>query len=136
MLAQAPPPVSDTVQTGLAETPLPPPPARRWGLAALGVGQWPLLLVPTLAIAYLFRRWQVTSALFLGPLAAGLAFAFSGSSLKVSKKVTVGSQAVIGCMVARSVDLSIVHFVAVHWPAILGVIVITAAASIVVALGL
>ncbi|WP_337188992.1 AbrB family transcriptional regulator [Phenylobacterium sp.] len=106
------------------------------GLNRLGPLQWGLLLGLTAVIAYLFHAWQVTSALFLGPLLAGLIFAFSGSSLKVSRKVTIVSQAVIGCSVARAIDMTILSFVATHWLAIAGVIIATAAAACVVAYGL
>jgi membrane AbrB-like protein len=136
MLAQTPPTASDIALAELADTPLTPSPTRRWGLARLGHGQWAALLALTLAIAYLFDRWHVASALFLGPLVAGLAFAFGGSTLKVSRKVTIGSQAVIGCMIARSLKMSILTFVMGHWSSIAAVIAVTALSSIVVGIGL
>ena len=107
-----------------------------WGRKLLALWQWPALLAFTLVIAFFFHEWKVASALFLAPLVAGLAFAFGGSDLKVSRKVTIGSQAVIGCVVARSVDASILTFVTAHWLAILAVIVVTGGAAILVALGL
>ncbi|WP_157219574.1 AbrB family transcriptional regulator [Flavisphingomonas formosensis] len=106
------------------------------GLSRLGVWQWPLLLAATILIAYLFHHWKVMSALFLGPLLAGLIFSFSHSDLKVSRKVPIGCQAVIGCLMARTIDLGIVRFVGGHWTAIAAVILATAVAACIVSWGL
>ncbi len=92
------------------------------------------MLALTLVVAFLFHRWKVASALFLAPLLSGLVFALCGSHLKMSRKVTIGSQAVIGCVVARSLDASILLFVAAHWLAIVVVVLMTGLAAIAVAL--
>jgi membrane AbrB-like protein len=67
---------------------------------------------------------------------AAILFSFGGSSLRVHREVTVGSQAIIGCVVARSLDAPILLFVVAHWPTILFVVGITALAGCFVALGL
>lgn len=140
MLVEAPPPSIKAVEHRPAgPAPAEPPVSQvvtRRGVSALGLWQWALLLALTVAISYLFTIWQVTSAMFLGPLVAGLLMAFAGSDLKISHKVTVGSQAVIGCMVALAIDMTIITFVGAHWQAIATVILATALSACIVAWGL
>jgi membrane AbrB-like protein len=136
MLAQASA-VSDLTTHELADEPPPHPPAPGpRGLARLGIWQWPALLVLTLVVAFVFDKGHVASARFFGPLVVGLAFAFSGSDLKVPRKMTIISQGVIGCVIARSVEMAVLTFVFVHWPAIVAVIGVTAISSVIVSLGL
>ena len=107
-----------------------PPPGR---LARLGPMQWALLLALTAPITWLMERVGVTSALFLGPMAAGLIFGLGGSDLKVPRKVMSAAQAVIGFTLAGTLDARIFAFVGAHAPAIGAAISITAAASCLVA---
>jgi membrane AbrB-like protein len=94
------------------------------------------LLALTLPLTLLGIGLHLSSAFFIGPMLAAILFSFGGSNLRVHREVTVGSQAIIGCVVARSLDAPILLFVAAHWPTILAVVCITALSSCVVAWGL
>jgi membrane AbrB-like protein len=142
MLIEAPTPAAEVPETAVIEAeasradPSAPPPPARWGMSALGLWQWPIVVALAVGLSLLLTGLKVTSASFLGPMLAGLAMAFAGTDLKVSRKVTVASQAVIGCMLALAVNASILTFVGHHWAAILAVILATGAAAALVAFGL
>ncbi len=105
-------------------------------LSRAGYWQWPALAALTVPLTLIGIGFQLSSAFFIGPMLAAILFSFAGSNLRVHREVTVGSQAIIGCVVARSLDAPILLFVAAHWPTILAVVCITAISSCVVAWGL
>jgi membrane AbrB-like protein len=108
----------------------------RLQLSHAGYWQWPALLGVTAPLTLFGIGLHLSSAFFIGPMLAGILFSFAGSNIRVHREVTVGSQAIIGCVVARSLDAPILLFVAAHWPTILFVVAITALSSCVVAWGL
>jgi hypothetical protein len=69
------------------------------------------------------------AALLLGPLAAALLVQTTGGAVKVPRAFLAAAQAVIGCLVARSITPSIVGGFAIHWPVFLGVVALSLAAS-------
>jgi membrane AbrB-like protein len=108
----------------------------RLHLSRAGYWQWPALLALTAPLTLLGVGLHISSAFFIGPMLGAILFSFAGSSLRLHRDVTVGSQAIIGCVVARSLDAPILLFVVAHWPTILIVVGITALAGCLVAWGL
>lgn len=67
--------------------------------------QWPLLIILS-AITALVMMWiQLPGALLLGPMAAGIVWSLYGGTLQVPRKLFLCAQAIIGCLVARSISL-------------------------------
>ena len=107
--------------------------SRRSTLSRIGYWQWPALLALTLPLTLLGIGLHLSSAFFIGPTLAGILFSFGGSDLRVRREATIGSQAIIGCVVARALNAPTLLFCAAHWPTILAVVSITALSSCFVA---
>lgn len=106
------------------------------GLTRLGNWQWPLLLALAAMLSMTLSALGINAAMFMGPLLAGLAFAFGGSDRRLSRNWTVVSQALIGVVVARSLDVDVLAFVASHLAVVAFVVLATCVLSITIALGL
>jgi membrane AbrB-like protein len=103
--------------TGLPLQPLPT--AARWAV---------LLAASALAAAIL--QWaRLPAALLLGPLAAAVLVQTAGGAVKIPRALMAAAQAVIGCLVARSITPAIVSGFAVHWSLFLGIVALSVAAS-------
>ena len=97
----------------------PLPAAARWGV---------LLAVSALATGLL--QWvRLPAALMLGPLAAAILVQAAGGAVKTPRAAMTAAQAVIGCLVARSITPAIVSGFASHWPVFLAVIALSVGAS-------
>jgi hypothetical protein len=67
--------------------------------------------------------------MMLGPLAAAVLVQFAGGVVEIPRVVLMGAQAIIGCLVARSITSSIVGDFMVHWPLFLGIVALSIIAS-------
>ncbi len=94
----------------LAAPPVPPSDRRR--LLAHGAG----LLALSFACAWTLLRLHVSAALLLGPIAAAIALAQRRTPLRVPPRAFVFAQAVVGCMIARTLPLSLLGEIARSWP--------------------
>ena len=65
----------------------------------------------------------------LGPLAAAVLVQVAGGAVKVPRFLLMAAQAIIGCLVARSITFSIVGGFVIHWPVFLGVVALSIIAS-------
>jgi hypothetical protein len=65
----------------------------------------------------------------LGPLAAAVLVQVAGGAVKVPRVLLMAAQAIIGCLVARSITSSIVGGFIIHWPLFLGVVALSIIAS-------
>ncbi|MCW7754232.1 AbrB family transcriptional regulator [Desulfobotulus sp. H1] len=75
-----------------------------------------------LVSAFLTVVWQGVSlpaATLLGPMLAGMVFAFCGVKLTVPRWAFTGAQSVVGCMVALTMSPAILSTLFQSWPAIL-----------------
>jgi len=77
--------------------------------------QWCLLAVATLLFTALFTALAVPGAVLLGPMFAAVILGVRGSTIELPKRSLWLAQALTGGVVARSLDVSILHDVALHW---------------------
>jgi membrane AbrB-like protein len=78
--------------------------------------QWAFLLAASALFVALLQALHLSAALLLGPLIAGMVLASAGGQIRVHNTVFIGTQAVIGCMIARSMPASILNEAAMQWP--------------------
>jgi membrane AbrB-like protein len=78
--------------------------------------QWAGLLVFSVLLAWLLEIVHLPAALLLGPMIAAIVMAACEGSIKVPSSIFVLSQSFVGCMMARSVPLSLVGEIARDWP--------------------
>lgn len=69
--------------------------------------QWVLLLALSAAFVALLAALRLPAALLLGPMAAGIVVATWDGTLRIPAQPFYVAQAVIGCLIARSLPLSI-----------------------------
>lgn len=93
---------------------------RAW-LAAWPVRvQWALLLALSVLFALGFIALRLPAALLLGPMAAAILVAASGGSARLPFPPFFAAQAIIGCMIADKLPLSLAGEVARNWPIFIG----------------
>jgi membrane AbrB-like protein len=91
--------------------------------------QWGVLLALSAALVLLLEAVRLPAALLLGPMVAGIIIAAARGAVRVPDRPFLVAQAVLGCMVARNIPLSVVAEMARHWPLFLAGIVSVIAAS-------
>jgi membrane AbrB-like protein len=85
---------------------------------------WAALVAASAALGYVLHLAGFPAAFLIGPLLTGMAFAVRGVQLSVSRPFLLGAQAIIGCLVARSLDPSVLATIAEDWAA-MGLVVLT-----------
>jgi hypothetical protein len=88
-----------------------------------------VLLAASVLAAGLLQWARLPAALMLGPMAAAVLVQTAGGAVRVPRAFMAAAQAVIGCLVARSITPSIVGGFATHWPVFVGVVALSIAAS-------
>jgi len=78
--------------------------------------QWASLLVTSAVFVAILEALHLPAALLLGPMIAGIVVGTSGGHIRVNEIVFSGTQAIIGCMIGRSIPVSILHEAWVEWP--------------------
>lgn len=91
--------------------------------------QWGLLLVVSAALAYGFELVEIPAALLIGPMLGGILVSTNGGTVRMPKLPFYGAQAVVGCLIANSIDPDILVTFAQRWPLFLGVVTLVIAAS-------
>ena len=91
--------------------------------------QWALLLLVSVLLGTLLHHFQVPAALLLGPMVVGVVMGLSGATLRIDRRLFLLAQAVLGCMIAQSLSLSILTPLIQEWPVVLAVLLLTLAAS-------
>lgn len=105
-------------------------PPRSVGTRALAL-QWTMLLALSAALVLLLEAARLPAALLLGPMVAAIAIAAAHGAVRVPAGAFVAAQAVLGCMIARNIPLSVVTEMARHWPLFLaGTVSVIAASSV------
>lgn len=92
-------------------------------------GRWAVLLAASALGAGLLQWARLPAALMLGPLAVAVLVQTAGGAVKVPRAFLAVAQAVIGCLVARSITPAILGGFASHWPVFGGVVALSIAAS-------
>ncbi len=78
--------------------------------------QWSALIGLSVAVSALLLWLHAPAALMLGPLIAAIVVAASGSQVQLPTWPSVVAQAIVGCMIAKMVPLSIAGDILAHWP--------------------
>lgn len=91
--------------------------------------QWGLLIPVSAILALLLEMAGLPAALLLGPMIVGAAVGCAGGSVQVPRLASFGAQAVIGCLIARSVTSTMVLTFIAKWPLFLGVTLAVVGAS-------
>ena len=72
---------------------------------------------------------RLPAALLLGPMMAAILLAVAGGSVRVPQQLVLIAQAVIGCMIARSIPPTIIGEILRDWPLFVAVVIAVIAAS-------
>ncbi|MFI5012921.1 MAG: AbrB family transcriptional regulator [Hyphomicrobiales bacterium] len=91
--------------------------------------QWGLLLAGSAVFAGLFEIAGLPAARLLGPLVAGILVGANGGTVRVPRLPYIGSQAIIGCLIAGAISPKIIVAFLQEWPLFLGVALAVIAAS-------
>jgi hypothetical protein len=102
------------------------PPLANWPIGA----QWALLIALSGLFAFGLLVLRLPAALLIGPMAAAILVAAAGGATRAPLPPFYAAQAVIGCMIADRLPLSLAGEIGRNWPIFLGgvVSVIVAAA--------
>ena len=79
-----------------------------WVMAAPDIKHWMALVILSALFALGLEAIRLPAALLLGPMVAATMLAVAGSRVRVSNRLVLIAQAVIGCMIARSIPPSII----------------------------
>ena len=92
--------------------------------------QWGILLGLSALLVAVLEWLRLPAALLLGPMAAGIVIAAGRGRVRVPTPPFVAAQAVLGCMIARNIPLSVVAEMAHHWPLFLAGVAIVISATL------
>ncbi|MBB4099537.1 AbrB family transcriptional regulator [Sphingomonas kyeonggiensis] len=92
-------------------------------------GLWLALLAASAAGTAILEWIGLSAGLLLGPMVAAIAFSARGAGLSLPRPLFVGAQAVIGCLIAGTLDIGTFARVVTQWPLFLGVTAATLGAS-------
>jgi hypothetical protein len=93
--------------------------------------RWLLLVALSAAFVVLLEAARVTAAALLGPIAAAIVLAARGAPVRIPAPMFAFAQAVVGCMIARSIPPGVVGEIGKAWPlfaASVGAVIAVAAA--------
>ena len=91
---------------------------------------WGILLLITVATTTLCELIGLPVAFLLGPMLAGIITESIGIKLRLSKFFMPLSQAIIGCLIAKSINTEIINTVIDQWPILMSVATMTLIASV------
>jgi uncharacterized protein len=98
-------------------------------LTKAGTRQWLLLLALSSLLAVALAAIRLPAALLLGPMLAAILIASIGWGVRIPPGPNLIAQAVIGCLIARSIPPTIVGEILHHWPLFFAVVAVVIAAS-------
>ncbi|WJV66623.1 AbrB family transcriptional regulator [Pectobacteriaceae bacterium CE70] len=81
--------------------------------------QWGILLSVSLILGFGLQIYHVPAALLLGPMLVGVVMGLNGSTIRIPRPFFYASNAVLGCLVAQSLSLSILRPLLNEWPLVL-----------------
>ncbi len=94
--------------------------------------QWGMLCVLSLLLSIGFLAVHLPAALLLGPMIAGIIFSMRGMTLQLPRSAFLAAQAILGCMIAQNLTGSILTTLAVNWPIVLSILLVTLLSSAIV----
>ena len=95
--------------------------------------QWAGLVALSAPLAWVFWLAGFPAALLVGPMLAGMALGAAGASITIPNWAFVWAQAVIGCLVAGTINASILASIAHDWINMLLAVSVTIAAAVLAA---
>tara|TARA_Y100001936_G_C16094251_1_gene690231 strand:- start:10759 stop:11805 length:1047 start_codon:yes stop_codon:yes gene_type:complete len=90
---------------------------------------WFAVIAASAVFGYLLHLTGFPAAFLVGPMLVGMVFSVRGAKLHVPRVYLVGSQAVVGVLVASSLDPAVLGAISNEWAAILLVVATTVAFS-------
>ncbi|ACK50714.1 membrane protein AbrB duplication [Methylocella silvestris BL2] len=100
------------------------PSPRRVSLASRSAGaQWAILIGLSAALVVGLEALHLPAALLLGPMLAAILLTVAEGGVRAPQSAFVSAQAVVGCMIAGSLPLSIGGEMLRNWPLFLGGVV-------------
>lgn len=91
--------------------------------------QWSSLFLLSLLLSLIFLFLHLPAALLLGPMIAGIVFSMKGATLRLPRSAFLAAQAILGCMIAQNMTASILTTLAVNWPVVLAILLVTLISS-------
>jgi uncharacterized protein len=91
--------------------------------------QWLLLLALSSLLAAALAAIRLPAALLLGPMVAAILVASLGWGVRIPPGPNLVAQAVIGCLIARSIPPTIIGEILHHWPLFFATVAAVIAAS-------
>ena len=91
--------------------------------------QWSVLIILSGLFALGLEAIRLPAALLLGPMIAAILVAIAGSGVRIPHHPALIAQAVIGCMIARSIPPTIIGEIWRGWPLFVAVVTAVIAAS-------
>ncbi|MEP9359181.1 AbrB family transcriptional regulator [Sphingomonas sp. KR3-1] len=98
-------------------------------MSARTAGLWLALLAASAVGTVLMEATGLSAGLLLGPMLAAILFSARGAGLSLPRPCFVGAQALIGCLIAGTLDISTFSRVVTQWPIFVGVTAATLGAS-------
>jgi membrane AbrB-like protein len=77
--------------------------------------RWATLFALSLAVAAFLERETVPAALLIGPMVVAICFGVGGAGLEMPRVAFIGSQAIVGCLIASTLTPAIVGMIAHDW---------------------
>ncbi len=111
-----------------AEITSPPLPTTTGSPAAIS-RRWALLVALSVLLAVALEMLHLPAALLLGPMIAAILLSANGVKLKLARPLFIGAQAIIGCLIARVVNPSILGTIFSHAFLFLGSVLAVIATS-------
>jgi len=91
--------------------------------------QWLFLLALSVLLAAAFEFGRLPAALLIGPMLAAIFCGVNGAVIRPNRWLFMGSQAVVGCLIASSVQPQIFASFMNEWPLFLAIVLATLVAS-------
>ncbi len=91
--------------------------------------RWAVLLLLSVVLAAILEEIGIPGALLLGPMLAAIAVATNGARLSVPRLPYFAAHSMIGCVIARALDLKIAETFLHGWPLFLSVVLAIVLAS-------
>jgi membrane AbrB-like protein len=110
------------------EAPVQPPPPEPLARLAPGM-QWGFILAVSVVLAGLLELARLPAALLIGPMLAGILAGTNGATVRLPRPIFFAAQAIVGCLIAASVELEILTYFIGDWPLFLGAVLATLTAS-------
>lgn len=82
--------------------------------------RWGLLIVLSIALGSVLRGLGLPAGFLLGPMVGAIALSIGAGAVRVPRLPFNLAQAVIGCLIARSITLPILAEIGADWPVFLG----------------